>query len=57
MAAGPSDAGGNHLVIYVVDDEQTSFQPVALATELLDEVAAGVTVGGTMAGLSSARRW
>ena len=46
------DAGGNHLVLYVVDYEQETLQPVALASDLLDERPKGVTIEGTMAGRS-----
>jgi hypothetical protein len=46
------DAGGNHLVLYVVDYEQETLQPVALASELLDERPKGVNIEGTMAGRS-----
>ena len=44
------DAGGNHLVLYVVDYEQETLQPVALASDLLDERPKGVNIEGTMAG-------
>ncbi|MEA2931251.1 MAG: hypothetical protein QOI56_36 [Actinomycetota bacterium] len=46
------DAGGNHLVLYVVDYEQETLQPVALASDLLAEAPKGVTIEGTMAGRS-----
>jgi Stage II sporulation protein E (SpoIIE) len=46
------DAGGNHLVLYVVDYEQETLQPVALASDLLDEQPKGVSIEGTMAGRS-----
>jgi Stage II sporulation protein E (SpoIIE) len=46
------DAGGNHLVLYVVDYEQETLQPVALAGDLLDEQPKGVGIEGTMAGRS-----
>ena len=46
------DAGGNHLVLYVVDYEQETLQPVALASDLLDERPKGVNIEGTMAGRS-----
>ncbi len=44
------DAGGNHLVLYVVDYEQETLQPVALAGDLLSERPKGVPIEGTMAG-------
>ncbi|MEA2686607.1 MAG: hypothetical protein QOE93_1802 [Actinomycetota bacterium] len=44
------DAGGNHLIFYVVDYEQETLQPVALGGELLAESPKGVTIEGTMAG-------
>jgi len=44
------DAGGNHLVLYVVDYEQETLQPVALASDLLVERPKGVNIEGTMAG-------
>ncbi len=56
VAAALADAGGNHLVIYVVDYEQVTLQPVALATELLDERPEGVTIDGTMAGRAFQRQ-
>ena len=46
------DAGGNHLVLYVVDYEQETLQPVALAGDLLAEGPKGVNIEGTMAGRS-----
>jgi len=46
------DAGGNHLVLYVVDYEQETLQPVALASDLLDEAPKGLNIEGTMAGRS-----
>jgi hypothetical protein len=46
------DAGGNHLVLYVVDYEQETLQPVALASDLLDDAPKGVNIEGTMAGRS-----
>ena len=52
MANALHDAGGNHLVLYVVDYEQETLQPVALASDLLDERPKGVTIEGTMAGRS-----
>lgn len=56
VAAALADAGGNHLVIYVVDYEQVSLQPVALATELLDVRPEGVAIAGTMAGRAFQRQ-
>lgn len=56
VAAALADAGGNHLVIYVVDYEQVTLQPVALATELLDVRPEGVTIAGTMAGRAFQRQ-
>ena len=50
VAAALQNAGGHHLVLYVVDYEQESLQPVALATELMVESPKGVKVEGTMAG-------
>ncbi len=56
VAASLADAGGNHLMIYVVDYEQVTLQPVALATELLDVRPEGVTIAGTMAGRAFQRQ-
>ena len=50
VAAALHSAGGNHLVLYVVDYEQQTLQPVALASELMDERPKGVSIEGTMAG-------
>ncbi|MDQ4068567.1 MAG: serine/threonine-protein phosphatase [Actinomycetota bacterium] len=50
IAAALHDAGGNHLVLYVVDYEQLSLQPVGIATDLLAEEPKGVSVEGTLAG-------
>ncbi|MEA2703695.1 MAG: hypothetical protein QOD63_1640 [Actinomycetota bacterium] len=50
VAGALHEAGGNHLVLYVVDYEQEALQPVALATELMDEAPKGVAIDGTMAG-------
>jgi hypothetical protein len=50
VAAALDDAGGNHLVLYVVDYEQETLQPVALATELMEDAPKGVAIDGTMAG-------
>ena len=46
------DAGGNHLALYVVDYEQETLQPVALASDLLAVPPKGITIEGTMAGRS-----
>jgi hypothetical protein len=50
IAATLHDAGGNHLVLYVVDYEQISLQPVGIAVELLAEEPKGLSVEGTLAG-------
>jgi len=50
IAATLRDCGGHHLVLYVVDYEQESLQPVALASELLADAPKGVRVEATMAG-------
>ncbi|HEV3401821.1 MAG TPA: PP2C family protein-serine/threonine phosphatase [Acidimicrobiales bacterium] len=50
VAAALQNAGGHHLVLYVVDYEQESLQPVALATDLMVEAPKGVRVEGTLAG-------
>lgn len=50
VAAALSDAGGNHLVIHVVDYEQETLQPLAIATDLLDDAPGGTSITGTMAG-------
>ena len=50
IAAALRDCGGHHLVLYVVDYEQESLQPVALGTELMDEAPKGVRIEATMAG-------
>lgn len=50
VAATLHEVGGNHLVLYVVDYEQLTLQPVGIATELLDEAPKGVNVEGTLAG-------
>lgn len=50
IAAALHDAGGNHLVLYVVDYEQLTLQPVGIAVELLSEEPKGVNVEGTLAG-------
>ena len=56
VAAALGDAGGNHLIIFVVDYEQATLQPVAIASELLDERPAGLTIAGTMAGRAFQRQ-
>jgi serine phosphatase RsbU (regulator of sigma subunit) len=56
VAAALGDAGGNHLIIFVVDYEQATLQPVALASELLDERPVGVAIAGTMAGRAFQRQ-
>ncbi|MDP8936975.1 MAG: serine/threonine-protein phosphatase [Actinomycetota bacterium] len=50
VASALESAGGNHLVLYVVDYEQQTLQPVALASELMDDRPKGVNIEGTMAG-------
>ncbi|HEX2048009.1 MAG TPA: PP2C family protein-serine/threonine phosphatase [Acidimicrobiales bacterium] len=50
IAGALHDAGGNHLVLYVVDYEQLSLQPVGIAADLLAEEPKGVAVEGTLAG-------
>ncbi len=50
LAAALEKVGGNHLVLYVVDYEQQTLQPVALASELMDDRPKGVNIEGTMAG-------
>ena len=50
VAAALQHAGGHHLVLYVVDYEQESLQPVALATDLMVDSPEGLRVEGTMAG-------
>jgi Stage II sporulation protein E (SpoIIE) len=50
IAAALQDVGGNHLVLYVVDYEQLTLQPVGIATDLLDEEPKGLNVEGTLAG-------
>ena len=50
VASALQSAGGNHLVLYVVDYEQQTLQPVALASELLDDRPKGLNIEGTMAG-------
>lgn len=50
VASALQEAGGHHLVLYVVDYEQLTLQPVGIATHLLDEAPKGVNVEGTLAG-------
>jgi len=50
IAAALQQAGGHHLLLYVVDYEQVTLQPVALASELMAERPKGVNIEGTMAG-------
>lgn len=50
VALALADAGGDHLVLYVVDYEESILQPIHLATALLDRQLEGITVAGTMAG-------
>ena len=50
IAAALHDAGGHHLVLYVVDYELLSLQPVGIAVDLLAEEPKGVSVEGTLAG-------
>jgi hypothetical protein len=50
IAAALQDCGGHHLVLFVVDYEQESLQPVALGTELMADAPKGVRVESTMAG-------
>jgi serine phosphatase RsbU (regulator of sigma subunit) len=52
VAATLHEVGGNHLVLYVVDYEQLTLQPVGIATDLLAEEPKGVSVEGTLAGRS-----
>ena len=52
VANALQDAGGNHLVLYVVDYEQETLQPVALAGDMHDGGPKGVTIEGSMAGRS-----
>jgi serine phosphatase RsbU (regulator of sigma subunit) len=50
IAAALHEVGGHHLVLYVVDYEQLSLQPVGIAVDLLTEEPKGVAVEGTLAG-------
>jgi hypothetical protein len=50
IAASLQEVGGHHLVLYVVDYEQLSLQPVGIAVDLLAEEPKGVAVEGTLAG-------
>ncbi len=50
IAAALQDCGGHHLVLYVVDYEQETLQPVSLGGDLLADAPKGVRVESTMAG-------
>jgi hypothetical protein len=50
IAAALHEVGGHHLVLYVVDYEQLSLQPVGIAVDLLAEEPKGIAVEGTHAG-------
>lgn len=50
IAAALHEVGGHHLVLYVVDYEQLSLQPVGIAVDLLAEEPKGLPVEGTLAG-------
>jgi serine phosphatase RsbU (regulator of sigma subunit) len=50
IAAALHEVGGHHLVLYVVDYEQLTLQPVGIAVDLLAEEPKGVAVEGTLAG-------
>jgi len=50
IAAALQDCGGHHLVLYVVDYEQETLQPIALGGDLLAEAPKGARVESTMAG-------
>jgi len=50
IAAALQDCGGHHLVLYVVDYEQETLQPVSLGGDLLADAPEGVRVESTMAG-------
>jgi len=50
VASALQEAGGTHLVLYVVDYEQVTLQPVGIANGLLDEEPKGLNVEGTLAG-------
>ncbi len=52
VAAALQDAGANRLVLYVIDYEQHTLQPVGIATDLLADEPKGVSVEGTLAGRS-----
>ena len=52
IAAALQEAGGHHLVLYVVDYEQVTLQPVGIAVDLLVEEPKGVAIEGTLAGRS-----
>jgi serine phosphatase RsbU (regulator of sigma subunit) len=50
IAAAIQDAGGHHLVLFVVDYEQSMLQPVGIAVDLLVEEPKGLSIEGTLAG-------
>ncbi|HEX8769855.1 MAG TPA: PP2C family protein-serine/threonine phosphatase [Acidimicrobiales bacterium] len=50
LAAALQDAGAKGLVLYVIDYEQHTLQPVGLATDLMAEEPKGTNVEGTLAG-------
>ncbi|MDQ6726906.1 MAG: serine/threonine-protein phosphatase, partial [Actinomycetota bacterium] len=50
VASALQDVGGDHLVLYVVDYEQLTLQPVGIATDLMADEPKGVSVEGTLAG-------
>jgi len=52
VASALQGAGADHLVLYVVDYEQITLQPVGIALDLLAEEPKGIGVEGTMAGRS-----
>jgi len=50
VASALQEVGAHHVVLYVVDYEQVTLQPVGIAVDLLVEEPKGVSVEGTMAG-------
>jgi len=50
LAAALQNAGGNHLVLYLIDYEQRTLQPVGIATDLVAQESQGLSVEGTLAG-------
>ncbi len=52
VAAALVEAGGNHLVVWVVDYEHETLRSVGLAAELVDDPPEVVPLVGTMAGRS-----